>query len=67
MISLTINGEKRQFDNTMNVTHLLKILGIDQQKVALEKNKTIISRSQYDDTTIEDGDVLEIIAFVGGG
>lgn len=67
MISLTINGEKHQFEHAMNVTHLLAALKIDTQKVALEKNKTIVSRSQYDQTVINDGDILEIIAFVGGG
>ncbi len=67
MIEITVNGENRAFDASISVAELLTHLSIDTQKVALERNREIVSKSLYDTTHITQGDVIEIIAFVGGG
>jgi len=46
---------------------LLSSLGLDPNKVALERNREIVPRTTYDDVHILDGDQLEIVHFIGGG
>ena len=67
MITVTVNGETRQVQSGALLADLLQELGIGERRVAVELNKEIIKREQYEQTVLGDGDVLEIIEFVGGG
>ena len=67
MIAVTVNGEKRQVQREAKVADLLAELGIGGRKVAVERNREIIKHEKYETTEIQDGDVFEIIEFVGGG
>lgn len=40
---------------------------IQPQRIAVELNEEILPKSQYADTVLKDGDVVEIVNFVGGG
>lgn len=66
-ISLTVNGEPRGLAGPLSVAGLLATLGLDQRKVAVERNEAIVSRSVYEQTNLADGDRLEIVHFIGGG
>lgn len=66
-MKLTINGENQKFVEQLTVGELLERLGLDARKVALERNLEIVPRSTYPRVTLEDGDRLEIVQFVGGG
>ena len=66
-VNLTINGEKRRFEQALTLEALLLDLGIRKGKVAIERNLAIVPRSLYAETRIEDGDQLEIVHFIGGG
>ncbi len=66
-ISIVINGESRTVPAVRNIPELLKSLGIATDGIAVELNKNIIRRRDWEDTTVEDGDRLEIVQFVGGG
>ena len=39
----------------------------DPKRIAVEINEQIVPKNQYDTTIIEDGDIIEIVSFVGGG
>lgn len=39
----------------------------EQKRIAVEKNGDIVPKTQYAQTILQDGDVLEIVCFVGGG
>ena len=67
MIAVTVNGELRQVQREAKVADLLAELGIGDRKVAVERNREIVKREKYETTEIQDGDVFEIIEFVGGG
>lgn len=41
--------------------------GYQKDRVAVERNGQILPKPQYSTTCLEDGDVLEIVGFVGGG
>ena len=64
---LTINGEERSFDGGLDLAGLVRVLGLDARKVAVERNLEIVPRSTYARVLLADGDRLEIVQFVGGG
>ena len=66
-ISLTLNGDPRQFRAGATVADLVRDIGLDPAKVAVERNLEIVPRSSLEDVSLSDGDVLEIVHFVGGG
>jgi thiazole synthase len=66
-ISLTLNGDLRRFRVAATVADLVRDIGLDPAKVAVERNLEIVSRSTLEDVVLADGDRLEIVHFVGGG
>ncbi len=66
-ISLSINGEQRQFAAVLSIQQLLDELGLDARKVALERNLEIVPKSAYQGTRLAEGDRIEIVHFIGGG
>lgn len=66
-ISIHINGEPRRVSAGQSIAVLVGTLGLDAAKVAVERNLEIVPRSTLTDVTVEEGDRLEIVHFVGGG
>jgi thiamine biosynthesis protein ThiS len=64
---VTVNGERRELAGPMTVSSLLKELRIDSRRVAVELNRRILKRGEFDDVEVSDGDELEVVHFVGGG
>jgi sulfur carrier protein len=67
VITLTVNGEIRRFEQPMTCQQLLQQLELAGKRVALERNGEIVPRSRHADEMIADGDQLEIVVAVGGG
>jgi len=65
-ISVTVNGESRR-TSAATVAELVREIGLAPEKVAVERNGEIVPRSQLAQVPLADGDVLEIVHFVGGG
>jgi thiamine biosynthesis protein ThiS len=66
-LTIRLNGEPHAVAGPMSITALLATLGIDPRRVAVEHNLIVVKRGAYDETTIKDGDEVEIVNFVGGG
>ena len=67
-MNVTINGDNYEFDNsTLSIQNIIKKFSLDIDKIAIELNQNVISQSDYNDVTIKDGDIIEVIAFFGGG
>ncbi|NWG86778.1 MAG: sulfur carrier protein ThiS [Hydrogenophilaceae bacterium] len=66
-MTVSLNGETRQFDSPIKVAQLLDQLGLTGKRLAVEKNGEIVPKSQHAETAVDDGDVLEIVVAVGGG
>jgi sulfur carrier protein len=66
-MKLIINGEEKQFEGVSSLQSLIDHLGIKGDRVAVELNRDIVSRAKWTETTLHDGDKLEIVHFVGGG
>ena len=67
MISITVNGERRQFDAPLNCAELIARLELAGKRVALERNGEIVPRSRHTQQGLADGDRLEIVVAMGGG
>ena len=66
-MTLVINGESRTLPSVYNVRELLTLLGIGENHVAVEVNRKIIRRREWDQTRLSNLDRVEIVQFVGGG
>ena len=64
---LEINGETRTISPVSNVQELLQLLGIAEGRVAVEVNRKIIGRGDWEKTAVSNLDRVEIVQFVGGG
>jgi len=67
VIELAINGEPRTFPAPLTLTQLIESLDLAGKRIAIEKNGEIVPRSLHADTTLANGDRLEIVVAVGGG
>lgn len=66
-IHITLNGEARSLPRPASLTGLIESLGLDPRMIVVERNREIVRRPDLDRTPVEDGDVLELVHFVGGG
>jgi len=66
-MTLTINGQTHELPDGLTVTELLAHLKMDPMRLAVERNRDLVRRATFDDTTLVEGDVLEIVTLVGGG
>ncbi|OLC98578.1 MAG: thiamine biosynthesis protein ThiS [Acidobacteria bacterium 13_1_40CM_4_58_4] len=67
MVTITVNGEQRSANPGSTVADLLRELGLDTGRVAIERNLEILSRPDWQKTILQAGDRYEIVQFVGGG
>jgi sulfur carrier protein len=66
-MTVTINGERREIPDGLNVTALIEHLGMPVGRVAVERNLDILPRALWQETRVEPSDSFEIVHFVGGG
>lgn len=66
-MEILVNGDPRRLESGATVTGLIATLGLDVHRVAVEINRELVRRASFDDRTIEPGDQIEIVEFVGGG
>jgi sulfur carrier protein len=64
---LFINGEEKALADSLTLVQLIEQLGMKGDRVAVELNREIVPRAQWTETLLTDGDLLEIVHFVGGG
>jgi len=65
-MQIIINGEEHSIA-AQSMLQLLHSLEIDPRRVAVERNMEILPKTEYESTTLADGDRIEIVHFVGGG
>src|SRR5262245_39192754 len=66
-IEIRLNGEARTVPDALNLAELLKHLDVPLERVAVERNRRIVPRSEWPQVAVSRGDELEIVHFVGGG
>ena len=66
-MKLRLNGEVREFAGATTLAALVGELGMKSDRVAVELNRAIVPRAEWEATALREGDELEIVHFVGGG
>jgi sulfur carrier protein len=66
-MELLVNGETKACPGSPSLAQFIEQLGMRHDRVAVELNREIVPRTQWDETQLQDGDRLEIVHFVGGG
>ena len=66
-LSVRVNGEDLRLPRGASVASLLDHLKVSTPRVAVERNREILPKASYSSTLVEEGDVFEVVEFVGGG
>jgi thiamine biosynthesis protein ThiS len=69
-MKLHINGQDRTFPEAtapFALAALVEALGMKPDRVAIELNRNVIPRNRWAETSLSEGDRLELVHFVGGG
>ena len=66
-MEIKLNGSLCQLDDGTTAARLIEILDLTEKRLAIEINREILPRSQYDDYQIQPDDEIEIVHAIGGG
>ena len=66
-MQIVVNGELKTVPDGTTAQQLVEQLGLTDKRIAMERNQSIVPRSQYAETILCEGDRIEIIHAVGGG
>ena len=67
MIRLTVNGRPIELEGEVSITELLRLKGLDEAFVAVERNAELTRREDWARIVLKEGDRVEIVRIVGGG
>lgn len=67
MISITVNGNDLQVEESLTVSVFLERQGYSAVRIAVELNGSILPKSAYSQTVLKENDRMEVVSFVGGG
>ncbi|MHC4075328.1 MAG: sulfur carrier protein ThiS [Planctomycetota bacterium] len=67
-MKLTVNGKEIEFNTDLTVSKLLAEQNVKMpDMVSVELNGGILKRSEFEKTTLNEGDKIEFLYFMGGG
>ena len=66
-MTIQLNGDPYKVTGPLTISDLLALLEIDSRRVAVEHNLTVLKRTTFETTLVNEGDAIEIVNFVGGG
>ena len=66
-MNIIVNGESQSLESDASLEQLLVMLGLDGKRIAVEVNRDIVPRSDYDSFKLSENDTVEIVNAIGGG
>ena len=66
-IQVQVNGKEREVQSGLSVHQLVESLDLNPLLIVVELNREILSRDQFKDVQVSEGDAVELVHFVGGG
>lgn len=66
-VLIMLNGEHRSLEAPLSIRDLVRRLSLDEDAVAVERNRDIVARGKWPATYLQTGDAIEVVQFVGGG
>jgi thiamine biosynthesis protein ThiS len=66
-VKVRLNGQERDLPEGATLGDLVRALGLEPSRIAVERNGQVVPKARYDAEVLSEGDRLEIVHFVGGG
>lgn len=66
-MNITINGAKQMYAGAKSLNEIVLQFSQNKRRVVAELNGEIIKNHRWDEVVVKDGDILELVSFVGGG
>lgn len=66
-MKIKINGKTKIVEDNQTVADIINKLKLNVDRIVVEYNGEVLDKKNYDSIVLKDGDVLELIQFVGGG
>ena len=66
-IQVHVNGKEREVQSGLSVHQLVEFFDLNPLLIVVELNREILSRDQFKDVQVSEGDAVELVHFVGGG
>lgn len=67
MIKILINGEMKAIPAEINLKNLLEFLSLPNERIAIELNREVVRKKDWENILVKNDDKIEIVHFVGGG
>jgi thiazole synthase len=67
MLHVRVNGEPLDVPEETSVAKLLRQLGHESRRIAVEVNRAVVPLANHDRHPLAEGDAIEIVRLVGGG
>lgn len=62
-----VNGESRELSGPLSLAELITQLDLPAARIAVELNRAVVRRKDWDTTMLQNDDRIEVVHFVGGG
>lgn len=66
-MKIFINGESKEIPSEIRLSELLSLFKLPTQRIAIELNREVVRRQEWENISVRDADRIEVIHFVGGG
>ncbi|HEX7296471.1 MAG TPA: sulfur carrier protein ThiS [Pyrinomonadaceae bacterium] len=62
-----LNGESKDLEESSTLLDLVNELQLPSSRIAIELNRNVVRRRDWEGTTLNENDRIEVVHFVGGG
>jgi thiamine biosynthesis protein ThiS len=62
-----LNGDSKDLAESSTLLDLVNELNLPSVRIAIELNRSVVRRREWENTTLNENDRIEIVHFVGGG
>lgn len=62
-----VNGDSREVSDQTTLAQLIGELELPAKRIAVELNRLVVPRTEWEGTLLSDNDRIEVVHFVGGG
>jgi thiamine biosynthesis protein ThiS len=66
-MEIQLNGEGRKLNDSSSLCDLIRELGLQPERIAIELNREVVRKPDWATTVLKENDRIEIVHFVGGG
>jgi thiamine biosynthesis protein ThiS len=66
-MKILINGETKELSGKLNLREVLQHFSLPNERIAVELNREVVRKKDWETTKVSEGDKIEVIHFVGGG